>query len=110
MHIGTTFELIFRYLSMASPSSFLPIIILGAISLKKVCNGEVHKRLFVFGDSLFDAGNNKYLNGSMRVAQAYYPYGITYHNQSTGRVSDGLVVPDFIGKNYVLVFCPVLYI
>ncbi|XP_044485500.1 GDSL esterase/lipase 3-like [Mangifera indica] len=77
---------------MASLSSFLPIIILGAISLNsKVCNGEVHKRLFVSGDSLFHAGNNKYLNGSMRVVQAYYPYGITYHNQSTGRVSDGLI-------------------
>ncbi|XP_031265277.1 GDSL esterase/lipase 1-like [Pistacia vera] len=70
-----------------------------SISLNpRVCDGQEHKLLFVFGDSLFDAGNNKYLNSSMRVAQAYYPYGITFHNQSTGRVSDGLIVPDFIAK------------
>ncbi|KAJ0007986.1 hypothetical protein Pint_29422 [Pistacia integerrima] len=82
---------------MASLNSFLLVIFLGAICLNpRACNGQVHKRLFVFGDSLFDAGNNKYLNSTMTVAQAYYPYGITFHNQSTGRVSDGLIVPDFI--------------
>ncbi|KAJ0007663.1 hypothetical protein Pint_29891 [Pistacia integerrima] len=89
----------FRFSFMASLSYFLFVIILGSISLNpRVCNGQEHKLLFVFGDSLFDAGNNKYLNSSMRVAQAYYPYGITFHNQSTGRVSDGLIVPDFIAK------------
>lgn len=59
-----------------------------------------HKALFVFGDSLFDAGNNQYLNGSgMGASSTKLPYGETYFKHATGRVSDGRIVPDFIGKN-----------
>ncbi|CAL5443694.1 unnamed protein product [Camellia sinensis] len=52
--------------------------------------------LFVFGDSLFDSGNNQYINGIKPTAPDYYPYGETFFKHPTGRVSDGRVVPDFI--------------
>ncbi|XP_028064272.1 GDSL esterase/lipase 1-like isoform X4 [Camellia sinensis] len=52
--------------------------------------------LFVFGDSLFDPGNNQYINGSKPGASSYYPYGQTFFNHPTGRLSDGRIVPDFI--------------
>ncbi|XP_010552192.1 PREDICTED: GDSL esterase/lipase 3-like [Tarenaya hassleriana] len=53
--------------------------------------------LFVFGDSLFDVGNNNYIN-TIRSAQAnFWPYGMTTFKSPTGRFSDGRVIPDFIG-------------
>jgi hypothetical protein len=65
--------------------------------LSKPEEGE-HKALFVFGDSLFDAGNNQYLNGSVEGGAISWPYGETFFNHSTGRLSDGRLVPDFIGN------------
>ncbi|XP_012068815.2 GDSL esterase/lipase 1 [Jatropha curcas] len=59
-------------------------------------NQEHHKLFFVFGDSLFDAGNNQYLNGSKSPPSTSWPYGMNFNNHSTGRLSDGLIVPDFI--------------
>ncbi|KAL2336367.1 hypothetical protein Fmac_010813 [Flemingia macrophylla] len=54
-----------------------------------------HKALFTFGDSLYDPGNNVYLNTS-RESSTYWPYGETFFKHPTGRYSDGRVVPDFI--------------
>ncbi|KAI9119735.1 hypothetical protein K1719_009124 [Acacia pycnantha] len=74
------------------------IILLSSVS----CNNggstvPPHKvALFVFGDSLFDPGNNQYTNTSQRDTASHWPYGITYFNHPTGRISDGRVVPDFI--------------
>ena len=67
------------------------------------CHGESkpegdHKALFIFGDSLFDAGNNQYLNGSVEGGAISWPYGETFFKHPTGRLSDGRLVPDFIGK------------
>lgn len=61
-------------------------------------NTNKHKALFVFGDSLFDAGNNQYLNGSIEGADPIWPYGQTFFHHPTGRLSDGRLVPDFIGR------------
>ena len=62
-----------------------------------------HKTLFVFGDSLFDPGNNQYLNGSsVEGGSISWPYGETYFNHSTGRLSDGRIVPDLIGKQHIV--------
>lgn len=55
--------------------------------------------LFVFGDSVFDVGNNNYIN-TFRTAQAnIWPYGQTTFKFPTGRNSDGRLIPDFIGRN-----------
>ncbi|KAL7180548.1 hypothetical protein ACSBR1_043698 [Camellia fascicularis] len=47
--------------------------------------------LFVFGDSLFDSGNNQYINGSKPMGPNDYPYGETFFKHPTGRVSDGRI-------------------
>ncbi|XP_055961789.1 GDSL esterase/lipase 1-like [Mercurialis annua] len=51
--------------------------------------------LFIFGDSLFDAGNNNYLKMDVNKAN-FFPYGETFFNHPTGRFSDGRIIPDFI--------------
>ncbi|XP_037497502.1 GDSL esterase/lipase 4 isoform X1 [Jatropha curcas] len=58
------------------------------------------KALFVFGDSLFDPGNNQYLNGSTDegMSATSWPYGQTFFDHPTGRLSDGRIVPDFIAQ------------
>ncbi|KAK8546278.1 hypothetical protein V6N13_067504 [Hibiscus sabdariffa] len=61
-----------------------------------VFSGDVEggKRMFVFGDSYADTGNNR-----IALAAAWkYPYGITFPGKPAGRFSDGRVSTDFIGK------------
>ena len=57
---------------------------------------------FIFGDSLSDVGNNKYLSKSL--AQASLPwYGIDLGNGlPNGRFSNGRTVADIIGKSFTL--------
>lgn len=77
-----------------------PIIILSinSISCEKVLLTN-QSALFVFGDSVFDVGNNNYIN-TFRDSQAnVWPYGQTTFKFQTGRTSDGRLIPDFIGKN-----------
>ncbi|KAL6137369.1 PREDICTED: GDSL esterase/lipase 1-like [Fragaria vesca subsp. vesca] len=67
------------------------------------CNGlSVHHRkhaaLFIFGDSLFDVGNNNYINTSTNFQANFFPYGETFFGYSTGRVSDGRLIPDIIAE------------
>ncbi|KAK7294513.1 hypothetical protein RJT34_17402 [Clitoria ternatea] len=59
---------------------------------------ENHKALFIFGDSLFDVGNNDYINTTTLLQANFPPYGETFFNYPTGRFSDGLVIPDFIAE------------
>ncbi|KAL9671787.1 hypothetical protein QQ045_009360 [Rhodiola kirilowii] len=55
--------------------------------------------LFLFGDSLFDPGNNQYLNSTSEQGTATtWPYGQTYFKRATGRLSDGRIVPDFVAQ------------
>jgi hypothetical protein len=55
--------------------------------------------MFIFGDSLFDAGNNNYLRSAVGRAN-FWPYGETFFKHPTGRFSDGRIIPDFIGKTF----------
>ncbi|KAL6137364.1 hypothetical protein ACLB2K_062656 [Fragaria x ananassa] len=57
-----------------------------------------HKPLFVFGDSLFDAGNNNYINTPKTAQANFWPYGETYFGYATGRYTDGRQIPDFIAQ------------
>ncbi|KAJ0008207.1 hypothetical protein Pint_29415 [Pistacia integerrima] len=59
-----------------------------------------HKALFVFGDSLFDSGNNQYLNDSSQegAGATVFPYGETFFKRPTGRLCDGRTVPDLIAQ------------
>lgn len=84
---------------------YLWVFLVGITIQIKNCTGkntcllkEKEAALFVFGDSLFDAGTNNYLSPSFAASKANYPpYGQTFFNYPTGRFSDGRVIPDFIG-------------
>ncbi|XP_062025579.1 GDSL esterase/lipase 1-like [Rosa rugosa] len=57
-----------------------------------------HAALFIFGDSLFDVGNNNYINTSTNFQANFFPYGETFFGHPTGRVSDGRLMPDIIAE------------
>jgi hypothetical protein len=63
-----------------------------------ICLREKHASLFIFGDSLFDAGNNNYINTTSDFQANFGPYGETFFRYPTGRFSDGRLIHDFIGK------------
>lgn len=63
-----------------------------------MCQPKENAALFVFGDSLFDVGNNNYINTTADNQANYSPYGETFFKYPTGRFSDGRVIPDFIGN------------
>ncbi|KAL5583402.1 hypothetical protein UlMin_015844 [Ulmus minor] len=74
-----------------------------------ICQGHVwlpgkNVALFVFGDSLFDAGNNIYINTSSSAN--YFPYGKSFFKKPTGRISNGRIIPDFIAERVKLPFIP----
>lgn len=50
-------------------------------------------KLFVFGDSYADTGNNK----KSEANSWKYPYGITFPGKPAGRFSDGRVLTDYLG-------------
>ena len=59
------------------------------------------KKLFVFGDSYVDTGNNRKSVGSSWKD----PYGITFPGKPTGRFSDGRVFTDFLGSCAAFLIC-----
>ncbi|XVE51686.1 hypothetical protein DITRI_Ditri02bG0061400 [Diplodiscus trichospermus] len=64
-----------------------------------ICYAKKVSAVFVFGDSLFEAGNNFYIN---TVAKPTYPNGIDFVNGSpSGRYTNARTVLD-IKKNWVL--------
>ncbi|XP_031127492.1 GDSL esterase/lipase 2-like [Ipomoea triloba] len=70
---------------------------------------EHHVALFVFGDSLFDAGNNNYINTTNDYRANFRPYGETSFPYPTGRFSDGFLIPDFIAKFAKLPLVPAYF-
>ncbi|KAK2663196.1 hypothetical protein Ddye_001770 [Dipteronia dyeriana] len=59
--------------------------------------------LYVFGDSLFDSGNN---NNLLTIAKAnYLPYGFNFIKAS-GRFTNGKTIPDFIAEFLGLPYAP----
>ncbi|KAM6585444.1 hypothetical protein CsatB_012446 [Cannabis sativa] len=83
--------------------SYFLVVILCTTTVVVTCVGHSQKRnhnitvpLFVLGDSIFDPGNNNYIN---TIGKANYsPYGQTFFNHPTGRFSDGRIIPDFIAE------------
>ncbi|XP_030524047.1 GDSL esterase/lipase 1-like [Rhodamnia argentea] len=61
--------------------------------------------LFIFGDSLADAGTNNYINASYFKAN-FYPYGETFFHYPTGRASNGRLIADFIAEYAKLPLIP----
>ncbi|GMI84771.1 hypothetical protein like AT5G03610 [Hibiscus trionum] len=66
--------------------------------------GMGEKKLFVFGDSYADTGNNR-----IALASSWkFPYGITFPGKPAGRFSDGRVSTDFIA-GYMGMKTPIPY-
>ena len=51
--------------------------------------------IFIFGDSIFDAGNNHF-NKNCSAQADFPPYGSTFFHHPTGRFTNGRTVADFI--------------
>nr|GMC84535.1 proteasome subunit beta type-4 [Ipomoea batatas] len=65
--------------------------------------------LFVFGDSLFDPGNNNYINTTTNFQANFPPYGESYFKHPTGRFSNGRLMPDFIAQFAKLPLIPAYF-
>ncbi|KAL8122743.1 GDSL lipase-like isoform X2 [Apium graveolens] len=75
---------------------------------ERICSIINHKAaLFVFGDSLYDPGNNNYISTTNTSFQAnFWPYGKSYFSEPTGRFTDGRIIPDFICEYTGLLLIP----
>ncbi|XP_061361893.1 GDSL esterase/lipase 5-like [Gastrolobium bilobum] len=88
---------------------YLSTFILNSVLSLSKCSTylpENHRALFIFGDSLFDTGNNDYINATTFLQANYPPYGETFFNYPTGRFSDGRIIPDFIAEYAKLPLIP----
>uniref|UniRef100_A0A5B6Z5F4 Putative GDSL esterase/lipase 1-like n=1 Tax=Davidia involucrata TaxID=16924 RepID=A0A5B6Z5F4_DAVIN len=78
----------------------LQLLFFASLVIPRSCYADAESikpaALFVFGDSLFDSGNNQYIDGSRQSPTNCWPYGETFFEHPTGRVCDGRIVPDFI--------------
>ncbi|KAL0696504.1 hypothetical protein Bca4012_063684 [Brassica carinata] len=80
---------------------FVHTIVLSIVSINCKDNNNLvtnQAALFVFGDSLFDAGNNNYIDTFSRFKSNVWPYGQTTFKSPTGRISNGRLIPDFIAE------------
>ncbi|XP_062008812.1 GDSL lipase-like [Rosa rugosa] len=68
-----------------------------------------HAALYVFGDSLFDPGNNNYISTTNDYKADWSPYGETFFKYPTGRFCDGRLIPDFIAEYAKLPIVPAFY-
>ncbi|XP_047964939.1 GDSL esterase/lipase At1g71691-like [Salvia hispanica] len=78
-----------------------------AASLALTANGGAtdYTAMYVFGDSLLDAGNNKYFIDSIAKAD-FLPYGIDFSGGPTGRLCNGKILVDFIAEMVGLPLLP----
>ncbi|XP_059294971.1 GDSL esterase/lipase 7-like [Lycium ferocissimum] len=60
--------------------------------------------LYVFGDSIFDSGNNNLLPTLAKAG--FKPYGSNFNGGATGRFTNGKTVADFIAEFLGLPFSP----
>lgn len=109
---------------MARPSSlcsyfFTIVTFLVVVLISTTCEADQSKlpkkklvaSLFIFGDSILDAGNNNYINTTTLDQANFWPYGETFFKYPTGRFSDGRLVSDFMGEVLILqIFLLCLYL
>ncbi|KAF1878337.1 hypothetical protein Lal_00047004 [Lupinus albus] len=84
--------------------ALLPLFLILAISASYVNNvAEVEgTKLFVFGDSYVDTGNN------LNASSYKLPYGMTYPGTPSGRYANGRVLTDYIAS-YLKIETPTAY-
>ncbi|GAV61417.1 Lipase_GDSL domain-containing protein [Cephalotus follicularis] len=84
----------FLLVVFATALLIIPTFSLGKHSRPKL-KSENKVAIFVFGDSVFDVGNNNYLNIGIEGKANFPPYGETFFRQPTGRFCDGRTIPDY---------------
>ncbi|CBI16915.3 unnamed protein product, partial [Vitis vinifera] len=85
-------------------SLFCSIIFLHFLSVNSRDSPPLAPALYVFGDSLFDSGNNNLLPTLTRAN--YLPYGVNFPGGVTGRFTNGRTVADFIAEYLGLPYPP----
>lgn len=93
---ATSKQFLQKMKEMKFPSYFLvPSIILANVLL--VANGQsLVPAMFIFGDSVVDAGNNNHLYTIIKAD--FPPYGRDFENHKpTGRFCNGKLASDFTG-------------
>ncbi|PHT79183.1 hypothetical protein T459_17235 [Capsicum annuum] len=84
---------------MSTLFHFCIFILVASFATTVLCHERPHQAaLFVFGDSIFDPGNNNYINTTADFQANYFPYGESFFKYPTGRASDGRLIPDFIAE------------
>lgn len=91
---------------MALSSINIFFVLLLCFTIPISCLERPKVALFVFGDSLFDPGNNNYINTTTEYQANWWPYGQSFFKNPTGRISDGRLIPDFIAEYANLPFVP----
>ncbi|XP_015078865.1 GDSL esterase/lipase 2-like [Solanum pennellii] len=92
---------------MALISNLCIFVLVAHFAITVVCHERPHQTaLFVFGDSIFDPGNNNYINTIASFQANYFPYGESFFKYPTGRNSNGRLIPDFIAEYANLPFIP----
>ncbi|KAL7601218.1 hypothetical protein Lser_V15G26673 [Lactuca serriola] len=93
----------FRHMAVAKSDLGFRLVVSCLLLLITDCQSaqehfNKHVALFIFGDSLFDSGNNNYINTNPNFQAKFWPYGESYFNPPTGRFSNGRLIPDFIAE------------
>ncbi|CAK9179009.1 unnamed protein product [Ilex paraguariensis] len=89
---------------MALSFQFFILLLLSCLISATSClshhqnNNKHAAELFIFGDSLFDPGNNNYINTTTSFQSNFWPYGESFFKYPTGRFCDGRLIPDFIAE------------
>nr|GMC79842.1 GDSL esterase/lipase 1-like [Ipomoea batatas] len=95
------------------PFVYAILTLLGSLATPLHClahnDHNKHVALFVFGDSIFDPGNNNYINTVTDAQANFPPYGETFFKNPTGRFCDGRTVPDFIAQFAKLPLIPAYF-
>ncbi|KAI4357704.1 hypothetical protein L6164_001638 [Bauhinia variegata] len=73
---------------------FLSSLLLSSVS---VSASSYVPAIFTFGDSIFDAGNNRF-NKNCSAQADFPPYGSSFFHHPTGRFTNGRTVADFISQ------------
>ena len=72
------------------------LMLLLSLPLATAINSYNVPAIFIFGDSLADAGTNNFISNTTSKAN-FPPYGETFFHHPTGRFTNGRTAFDFIG-------------
>ncbi|CAN1847275.1 GDSL esterase/lipase At5g45670 [Linum perenne] len=95
-----------------SPPPSFSIIVAVVLAAATAVDGLSHPPevpcYFIFGDSLFDNGNNNNLDTLTK--SNYPPYGVIFPTGPTGRFTNGRTTADIVGElmgfeSFIPVFC-----